>query len=160
MEQIKSIQQKWVQAKLAAQEQSVALGNLSLAQKLADCKMFKGTEDLGELAELMFTPQGIEFMIQYNFPDLATFRKFKKYHPERFNVYIDCGKIVLNEPNRAFLVGNTFASVQCSEKITCIVLMHGARAYINASGYSLVKIDCDAESEVIYNKRDHARILR
>lgn len=104
-ELIRNIQQEWQKAKDAAQERCVANGDLHLAQKLADCKMFKGTEDLKELIMLMFTPQGIEFLTKYNSPDIGTFRKFKKYHPERYGVYIDYGEISLSEARNVFFGG-------------------------------------------------------
>ena len=60
----------------------------------------------------MFSPQGAEFLTTYNFPDIATFRKFKKYHPERFGVYIDCGEIAISDAKNVFLVGNTTARLK------------------------------------------------
>ena len=134
-----------------------SIGNKELAQKLADCTMFKGTEDLEQLIRLMFTPQGIEFLTQYNFPDLATFRKFKKYHPERYGVYIDCGEISLSEARRVFLVGNSSATLNYRETAgNRVYLMHGARASIVASGYAVIKIEHDAKSSVSYITNDKA----
>lgn len=159
-ELIKKIQKDWETAKADAQSSCASAGNLELAQKLGACDMFKGTEDLEQLINLMFTPKGVEFLTAFNFPDLATFRKFKKYHPERLGVYIDCGKIALDEPKRAFLVGNTTATVKCRElQATRLVLMHGAEADITASGYAVVKIERDATAEVRYEVKDHAKVL-
>lgn len=159
-ELIKDIQKEWQRAKDAAQEKCAANGDLSLAQKLADCKMFKGTENLEELIKLMFTSQGIEFLTRYNFPDLSTFRKFKKYHPERYGVYIDCGKIELSEARKVFLVGNSSATLKYREIAgNRAYLMHGAIATVIASGYSIVKIEKDDTSQVSYMVQDHAKVL-
>lgn len=156
-ELIKKIQKEWQKAKDEAQMMCASIGNKELAQKLADCTMFKGTEDLEQLIRLMFTPQGIEFLTQYNFPDLATFRKFKKYHPERFGVYIDCGEISLSEARRVFLVGNSSATLNYRETAgNRVYLMHGARASIIASGYAVIKIEHDAKSSVSYITNDKA----
>ena len=156
-ELIKKIQKEWQKAKDEAQMICVSIGNKELAQKLADCTMFKGTEDLEQLIKLMFTPQGIEFLTRYNFPDLATFRKFKKYHPERYGVYIDCGEISLSEARRVFLVGNSSATLNYRETAgNRVYLMHGARASIIASGYAVVKIEHDAKSSVSYITKDKA----
>ena len=101
------------------------------------------------MISLMFSAQGAEFLTTYGFPDIETFRMFKKYHPERFGVYIDCGKINLLGVQRAFLVGNTQAEIKCDETaLYRIILMHGASAEIEASGYSVVKIEKDGVSEV------------
>lgn len=156
-ELIKKIQKEWQKAKDEAQMMCASIGNKELAQKLADCTMFKGTEDLEQLIRLMFTPQGIEFLTQYNFPDLATFRKFKKYHPERYGVYIDCGEISLSESRRVFLVGNSSATLNYRETAgNRVYLMHGARASIVASGYAVIKIEHDAKSNVSYITKDKA----
>lgn len=156
-ELIKKIQKEWQKAKDEAQMICVSIGNKELAKKLADCTMFKGTEDLEQLIKLMFTPQGIEFLTRYNFPDLATFRKFKKYHPERYGVYIDCGEISLSEARRVFLVGNSSATLNYRETAgNRVYLMHGARASIVASGYAVFKIEHDAKSNVSYITKDKA----
>lgn len=156
-ELIKKIQKEWQKAKDEAQMMCASIGNTELAQKLADCTMFKGTEDLEQLIKLMFTPQGIEFLTRYNFPDLATFRKFKKYHPERYGVYIDCGEISLSEARRVFLVGNSSATLNYRETAgNRVYLMHGARASIIASGYAVVKIEHDAKSSISYITNDKA----
>lgn len=156
-ELIKKIQKEWQKAKDNAQMLCASEGNIELAQKLADCTMFKGTEDLEQLIKLMFTPQGIEFLTRYNFPDLATFRKFKKYHPEKYGVYIDCGKISLIEQRKVFLVGNTSAALSYKETAASrVYLMHGASAAIIAGGYSVIKIEHDASSNVSIIRQDKA----
>ena len=102
-----------------------------------------------EMISLMFSSQGAEFLTTYGFPDIETFRKFKKYNPERFGVYIDCGKISLPGVQRAFLVGNTQADMKCDQTaLYRIIAMHGASVEIEASGYAVVKIEKDVNSEV------------
>ena len=97
-ELIKEIQKKWAEVKLKAQRECENNARYDMASKLSLCSMFRGDEDLEALCDMMFTPQGAEFLTTYNFPDLSIFRKFKKYHPEKFGVYIDCGKISISEP--------------------------------------------------------------
>lgn len=154
---IRSIQEEWQKAKAKAETICISNGNQELAHKLADCTMFKGTEDLDQLIRLMFTPQGIEFITRYSFPDLATFRKFKKYHPERYGVYIDCGDISLSEARKIFLVGNSYATLNYRETAgNRVYLMHGAQAFIIASGYAVIKTEHDAKSSVSYVTYDKA----
>jgi len=55
----------------------------------------------------------------------------------------------LSGVQRAFLVGNTQAEIKCDQTaLYRIILMHGASAEIEASGYSVVKIERDENSEV------------
>ena len=151
---------QWKTAKSAAQSLCNKTARYDMAEKLGACSMFTGNEDLEELVKLMFTPRGVEFMTKYNFPDLETFRKFKKYHPERFGVYIDCGKISLTEIRRAFLVGNTSATANYRETAgNRLYLMHGATASVTASGYSVVKVEKDASSNIDCSINDHAKVL-
>lgn len=159
-ELVRHIQEEWKAAKQAAQEHCMRTGNQDMAQKLEDCDMFKGNEKLDELVELIFSPRGIEFLTKFGFPDLETFRKFKQYRPEHFGVYIDSGKITLTEARRAFLIGDTVATVKYRESAgNRLHLMHGASASVLACGYSVVRIEKDTESEVSFIKQDHARIL-
>lgn len=74
---IKKIQGEWKAAKDAAQAQCTNNGRYEMAEKLGACDMFKGNETLEELIGMMFSPRGIEFLTTYNFPSLATFRRFK-----------------------------------------------------------------------------------
>lgn len=159
-ELVRHIQNEWKAAKQAAQEHCMRTGNQDMARKLEDCDMFKGNETLDELVELIFSPRGIEFLTKFGFPDLETFRKFKQYHPERFGVYIDSGKITLTEARRAFLIGDTVATVKYRESAgNRLHLMHGASASVLACGYSVVRVEKDMKSEVSFIKQDHARIL-
>lgn len=159
-ELIKETQKKWAEVKAKAQRDCENTARYDKATKLSLCSMFRGDEDLEALCSLMFTPQGAEFLTTYNFPDLSTFRKFKKYHPERYGIYIDSGKIAISEPKKAFLVGNTTATIKCEETAgNRIIAMCGASATIYASGYSVVKIEKDSQSLVSYTTNDHAKIL-
>lgn len=157
---IKNIRKKWLEAKKEAARQCGAKGDLRLAQRILDCNMFTGAESLEGLIDLMFSPQGIEFLTTFNFPDLATFRKFKKYHPERYGVYIDSGDISLSEPRRAFLIGNTNAKIIYRQTAgNRLNLMCGATAYVVAEGYSLIRIEKDSDSAVSVDAEPHAKIL-
>ena len=156
-ELIKKIQKQWKAAKDAAQSLCEESGQHDMACKLGECDMFKGTETLEELIKLMFTPKGIEFLATYNFPDLKVFRMFKKYHPEKYGMYIDCGEIELSEAHKVFLVGKTSAKLSYDDTAASrVYLMHGANAVIVASGYAVVKIEKDGTSNVSVIKQDNA----
>lgn len=159
-ELVKKIRDEWKAAKDAAQLQCENNGQYEMARKLGACDMFKGDETLEEVVKLMFTPRGVEFLTTYGFPDIATLRKFKKHHPERFGVYIDCGKISLSEARKVFLIGDTTAELKYRETAANrLFLMHGAHASVVASGYSVVRVEKDKSSEVSYTVQDNASIL-
>lgn len=130
------------------------------ANKLGACDKFSGNETLEQLVQLMFSPQGVEFCMTNNFPDIATLRKFKRYHPERLGVYIDCGEITLQEPQAAFLIGNTTATVKCQQTARKrLYLMHGANAHVLAGGFTVVRVEKDTTSQVTVQANDNAKIL-
>lgn len=161
MKEIKDAQRAWKVAKDKAQAQAEQSHDSVLAHRLGACRMFTGEEDLEALIALMFTPQGTEFLTTYGFPDINTFRSFLPYHPERFGVYIDCGEVELEDADKVFLVGNTQARLRyTAAQSNRIVVMCGAIAEVDASGYSVVKIDADNVSQVDAIKTGHARVLR
>ena len=156
-ELIKKIQKQWKAAKDAAQSLCEESGQYDMANKLRECEMFKGTETLEELVKLMFTPRGIEFLTTYNFPDIKVFRIFKKYHPERYGLFIDSGEIELSEVRKIFLVGDTTAKLHYKDTAANrVYLMHGASAIITASGYSVVKIEKDDTCNISIIKLENA----
>ena len=161
MKEIKDAQKKWKVAKDAAQAKYEKSYQYEMARKLEACKMFTGEESMEEMINLMFSPQGAEFLTENNFPDIATFRRFKKYHPEQFGVYIDAGEISLSEAKNVFLVGNTAARLKYAQtQGNRLILMCGATARIEASGYCVLKIEKDDKSNVEVNVSGHAKVMQ
>lgn len=161
MKEIKEAQKKWKVAKDAAQAKYEKAYQYEMARKLEACKMFTGEESMEEMINLMFSPQGAEFLTENNFPDIATFRRFKKYHPEQFGVYIDAGEISLSEARKVFLVGNTTARLKYAQtQGNRLILMCGATARIEASGYCVLKIEKDDKSNVEVNVSGHAKVIQ
>lgn len=161
MKEIKEVYKKYRKVASEAQIRSENSHNYEYARKLRECNIFTGDETFEQLINIIFSPQGAEFLTENHFPDIATFRKFKKYHPERFGVYIDAGKITLSEARKAFLVGNTIAEMKYSQIAgNRLILMWGASAHIEASGYSIVKIEKDDVSKVEIVKSDYAKVLQ
>lgn len=131
-----------------------------VARKLAACTLFTGKEGIPELARLFTTPQGLEFCLAANFPNLATFRMFKPFKPERYDFYIDAGDITLHNPETAVLIGRTTATVHCNKcRASTIVTMHGATATVLASGWSVVRIEAGISTNVVRRTSDNAIIL-
>lgn len=129
-------------------------------ESLGACNRFNGGS-LEKLIDQLFTPQGVEWVLAHAYPDMETFRKFKKYHPEKFGVYIDMGEISLSEARKVFLIGNTTATLNYQETERNVVnLLFGAKAEIHASGFSVVAIEKDRMSKVTIDKKDNAQIFQ
>jgi hypothetical protein len=159
-ELIKSIHADWLKAKARAQRRCERAGMTDVAKKIADCNVFTGCETLPELVDLMFSPQGVEFMTAFGFPNIRTFRRFIPYHPEQYGVFIDAQNITCDGVERVYLIGNTSARIKCAEtRKYAVVLMHGARAVVDAAGYSVVRIERDASSTAKVNKTNHAIVI-
>ena len=130
------------------------------AHYLGACDKITGSEDLEGIVRLLFSPQGREFCIKNQFPSMEVFRKFIKYHPDRYGVYIDAGRIDLVEPKDVFIVGNTTATIHIEATASHrICVMHGGSVSVYAGGYSVAKIECDAESASIVHRTGRARVL-
>ena len=129
-------------------------------ENMGACGNFYG-HTLGNLIEQLFSPQGIEFVLSHAYPDLETFRQFKKYEMEEKGVYIDCGDVTLTDPKRVFLIGDTRATLNFSQtKASDVRMMYGAKATINASGFSVVNIEKDRMSKATINVSDNAKVLK
>lgn len=157
MENLTPIRTEWRKAKARAEQLCLRAGQEDAARKFRVCTMFHGDETLEELVELLFSPQGIEFISSFNFPTLSIFRQFKKYDTQRLGVFIDAGEITLEEVQRVLLVGNTTATVKYSQtRANNVCALHGATATIEAAGYSVVKVDTDRHSKINTTVKDHA----
>ena len=157
MENLTPIRTEWRKAKARAAQMCIKAGREDVAQKLNACTMFHGDETLEELVELLFSPQGVEFISRFSFPTLSIFRQFKKYDTQKLGVYIDAGEIMLEEAHRVLLVGNTTATLKYSqthENLICA--LHGATAKIEAAGYSVIHVEIDRHSKAREIVKDHA----
>lgn len=102
---IRQVYAQWRVAKEQARQECDSRSLPNMAEKYRMCDMFKGTEDLQSLIRLFTSPQGMEFCIKHRFPNIATFRLFKPFNPEKYGVYIDAGIITLRNPEKRFLSG-------------------------------------------------------
>lgn len=131
------------------------------ARLLGACELFTGKEHtLEDIVHLFVTPQGIEFCISNHFPNMETFRLFKPYKIERFGIYIDAGTITLHNPKRAILIGNTVATIN-NDTLDAheVILLHGAKAVVNASGWAVCKAIVAEDCYIDSNVTDNAIIL-
>lgn len=131
------------------------------AKLLGACSLFKGTEEtLDDIVRVFRTPQGIEFCMKHHFPSMATFRLFKAQGVERYGIYIDAGAITLKDPSRAILIGRTTATVFCDKTERHeVILLHGAKAVVNATKWAVVFTQVGKGCSLIKNTAGNAIIL-
>ena len=112
-----------------------------MALQTGACKKINRVQDFPELIKLMFTPQGIEFCQDHNFPSVEVFRK-NRDSLEGLEVYVDAGNIALKGKEYVCIVGDTDATIEAAgtKFIHTIILMHGARAKITAKDYAVLNI--------------------
>ena len=113
----------------------------AMALQTGACKKINRIQDFPDLIKLMFTPQGIEFCQDHNFPSVEVFRK-NRDSLERLGVYVDAGNIALKGKEYVCIVGDTDATIEAAgtKFIHTIILMHGARVKINAKDYAVLNI--------------------
>lgn len=157
---INNIHRQWLVAKEQRRQRCEASNLGEVAHKLAVCDMFKGSENLAEIARLFTSAQGLEFCLAANFPNVATFRLFKPYKPEQYGFHIDAGQITLRNPKTAILIGRTYATVLCD---TCerheVVAMHGATANVLADKWAVVHTLSGVGSTIVRRTKGNAIIL-
>lgn len=131
------------------------------ARLLNACDLFTGKErTLDDIIRLFLSVQGMEFCIKNHFPNMATFRQFKKYNVERFGIYIDAGAITLRNPKRAILIGRTSATINCDALARHeVFLLHGAKAVVNATKWAVVATTVEQGCSIIRNTSDNAIVL-
>lgn len=159
---IRQIYAQWKIAKEQAERDCENRGLNNVAEKYRMCNIFKGTErTVEEIADVFMSLQGLEFCVRYRFPNLATFRLFKAQGVDKkYGVYIDAGNITLNNPARAILIGRTSATINCDEcKRHDIVLLHGAKAIVNASKWAVAHVSASVGCSFIKNITGNAVIL-
>lgn len=130
------------------------------ANLLGACSKSGGVSDWKSLSWLFFTPQGREFCEKNNFPSLSMFREMKNEIVE-YGIYVDAGNISKINDKDIALIGNTSAELTYSgtECIHKIILMHGAKVNIRASGYAVIFIVNIGTCEVEIEKDSTVKIL-
>lgn len=128
---------------------------------IGQCGAMTGTEDFAAICRLFKSAIGVEYCIEHHFPNMATLRMFKPYNPEQYGIYIDAGVITLKNPRQVLLCGRTSATINCDslEHRHEVILMHGAKAVVNASKWAVCSVTVEQGCSVIKNTSDNAIIL-
>lgn len=131
------------------------------ARRIGVCSKMTGKEDAEELVHLFFSPQGVEFCQKNNFPTMEMLRGFRNEQARSNGAYVDAGEVSIQNAERVALIGDTVAELTYTDpsKRHIVVLMHGAKAHIKASGYAVVFVYNGDGCEVVKTQKDYARIL-
>lgn len=105
------------------------------------CEKSNGVSDWKTLSWLLFTPQGVEFCENNKFPSLEMFREMP-CDIANFGVFVDAGKMKRSNDANIALVGDVNAELTFDDntKVHKVILMHGAKAFIVARNYSVVRL--------------------
>ena len=130
------------------------------ALELGACNQSGKATDLKSLCWLFFTPQGREFCEENNFPSLDIFRSMKR-HVSSYGVYVDAGEVSFKNNANIGIIGETNATLEYDDntKVHKVILMHGAKATIKVSNYSVVNLTNVGNCEVTIINDGTARIL-
>lgn len=130
------------------------------ALKNGACSKSKGVSDWKTLCWLFFTPQGLEFCEENNFPSIASFREMDNSISD-FGVFVDKGEINRSNDSNIALVGKTDGKLVFDDntKVHKVVLMHGAKAFIVARNYAVVRIINIGDCKVTIHKDKTSVIL-
>ena len=113
------------------------------------------------LAWLFFTPQGMEFCEKNNFPTLEMFRNMDEEIASN-SIFVDAGEVQRNNDSAIALIGDTDARLvfDDSTKVHKVIVMHGARVFIVARNYAVVKLVNIGDNKVSISKDSSSVILR
>lgn len=120
------------------------------ASLLGACAKSDGVSDWRSLVWLFFSPQGREFCENNNFPSLEMFQDMKDKVSD-YGVFVDAGNISRQNDANIGLVGETTAALTFDDntKVHKVLLMHGAKARIKATGYAVILLvnigNCEVE---------------
>lgn len=109
------------------------------AKRLRSCEFLTGNENFEELAEMLFTPQGIEFCKTHKFPKMDLLLPLKGDEAESKGIYINT-RVEEKNINMIALFGPKTEAVLEFDKTEGfqVIVMHGARVKIIAREYAVV----------------------
>lgn len=128
---------------------------------LGACEKSGTVSNYKTLAWLFFTPQGMEFCEKNNFPSIESFRELKDEMSDH-SVFVDAGVIQRNNDSAIACVGDTDARLVFDDptKTHKVIVMHGARVFIVARNYAVVKLVSIGENKISISKDSSSVILR
>lgn len=108
------------------------------AHSLGACALLDNVDSFKDAVRLLTTPQGREFACRTGYPSLDTWRENESDVKDL--VFLDSGDVTVC--GDCIAVGSTNVDVIAvgTEKLTHIIIMHGARLSLTACRYAVVTI--------------------
>lgn len=134
---------------------------LKSAIDLGACEKSSKVTDWKSLCWLLFSPQGVEFCENNNFPSIEQFRGLDNDLTD-FGVYVDKGKVSRVNDSCIALIGNTRGELVFDDntKVHKVIVMHGAEAFIVARNYAVVRLYNIGDNKVDIHRQATAVVLR
>ena len=128
---------------------------------LGACEKTSSVSSWKTLAWLFFSPQGVEFCQKNNFPTLPMFRKMDEEIASNC-IFVDKGVINRSNDSSIAVIGDTDARLTFDDptKVHKGIVMHGARVFIVARNYAVVRLINIGDNKVAYSKDNTAVILK
>lgn len=112
---------------------------LKKAIELGACSKSQTATDWKSLAWLFFSPQGVEFCRDNNYPTIEMFRAMKG-NTEAYGVHIEEDIKSVNE-NKAIIGGTAELTYHGTEKAYKVIIMHDASVRVKIGNYAVVRIE-------------------
>lgn len=112
---------------------------MNKAVGLGACSKSGMASDWKSLCWLFFSPQGVEFCRDNNFPTLDMFRAMKG-NIEAYGVHIEEEVKSVNE-NKAIIGGTAELTYHGTEKAYKVIIMYDASVRIKIGNYAVVRIE-------------------
>lgn len=128
---------------------------------LGACEKTSSVSSWKTLAWLFFSPQGVEFCQKNNFPTLSMFRQMDEEIASNC-IFVDKGVINRSNDSSIAVIGDTDARLTFDDptKVHKVIVMHGARVFIVARNYAVVRLVNIGDNKVAYSKDNTAVILK
>lgn len=115
---------------------------ITKAKQLNACDLIHEGMSADEIVDLAFAPQGWEFCRKHNFPSLGDIEALQAARTAKGGVVIvvDSDTYVQGGAHNILVAGKSNVDIVCDrvDKTYHVMLYHGARATIYASGYAVV----------------------
>ncbi len=135
---------------------------LNTARRLGACHLVSGITRWRQLADLLFSPQGIEFCKHHNFPTLEMWREIAAVCPTKsLAIFIDAGDIIPQSHPNIALVGDTRARLLYSSPETRnqIIVAHGSQLDVTAEDYAVVTVSSIGSDNIVTTHTDSTALI-
>lgn len=112
---------------------------IAKAVQLGACKQSNKATDWKSLVWLFFSPQGVEFCKNNNYPSLEVFRSIKA-NIEAYKVHVEDNVKAVNE-DKAIIGGTAELTFHGTDKSYKVIIMHGASVRIKVGNYAVVRVE-------------------